>query len=300
MKLKELEGVLKSYNKITILGHDNIDVDAFLSGILLSRLLDYLNIKNEFLILEEIKEGETYQIIKELFNIDLMDYYSREEEVSRKLFLADHYETSHLGEVVACLDHHPTAKTIEYPFYSCRISCATAYLVYELMQEAKYPLSTEEAKMILSAMMVDTVCFRNTKTIKSEVEESKRLAEKFKLDYDGIEKICLCLTKVDGVSIDTIIENGYKNYDFCGNRVKSSYVQIYKMVDKETISTWLEYIQKKIKENELDMWIFIIYELQHTKTYEYHVLKESVEVIVSQGILSRGKDIIPRIEEKLS
>ena len=167
MKLKELEGILKSYNKITILWHDNIDVDAFLSGILMSNLLDYLNIRNEFLILGEVKEGETYQIIKEQFNnIDLRDYYFGEEDASRKLFLEDHYETSHLGEVVACLDHHPTTKTIEYPFYVSRISCATAYLVYELMLEAQYPVSAEEAKMILVAMMVDTVSFRNTKTVK--------------------------------------------------------------------------------------------------------------------------------------
>lgn len=41
--------------KITILGHDNIDVDAFLSGILLSKLFDFLKIENEFIILEEVK-----------------------------------------------------------------------------------------------------------------------------------------------------------------------------------------------------------------------------------------------------
>ena len=54
--------------KLTILGHENIDVDAFLSGVLLSRLFDFLKIDNEFIVLEEVAEGnETYDIVKKLF-----------------------------------------------------------------------------------------------------------------------------------------------------------------------------------------------------------------------------------------
>jgi len=64
---------LKSYlsgRKIVILGHDNIDVDAFLSGILMSKLLNYLSVENEFIIIEQVKENDTYTIVKELLGID--------------------------------------------------------------------------------------------------------------------------------------------------------------------------------------------------------------------------------------
>lgn len=70
MQIEKLKNIAQK-RKITILGHDNIDVDAFLSGILLSRLFDFLKIDNEFVILEKVKENETYQIVKELFNIDM-------------------------------------------------------------------------------------------------------------------------------------------------------------------------------------------------------------------------------------
>ena len=73
--------------KITILGHDNIDVDAFLSGILLSKLFDFLKIENEFIILEEVKEDDTYQIVKELFNIDMKKWENVSEKADRYLFL---------------------------------------------------------------------------------------------------------------------------------------------------------------------------------------------------------------------
>ena len=52
MRVKDLKEVLGQYEKVSIIGHDNIDVDAFLSGILLSKLLEFLEIKNEFIILE--------------------------------------------------------------------------------------------------------------------------------------------------------------------------------------------------------------------------------------------------------
>ena len=127
--------------KLTILGHDNIDVDSFISGVLLSNLLTFLKIDNEFIILEEVKEDETYEIVKELFGIDMKDYYSKGEDSTRKLFLEDHYKTVHSGEVVACIDHHPTSEKVEYPFYRSRVACSTSYMIYELMQEVGYQIS---------------------------------------------------------------------------------------------------------------------------------------------------------------
>ena len=70
---KRIEDMLVALKgkEITILGHDNIDVDATLSGILLSKLLRFLGISSEFCILEKVKENETYQIIREAIGINM-------------------------------------------------------------------------------------------------------------------------------------------------------------------------------------------------------------------------------------
>lgn len=99
MQIEKLKNIAQK-RKITILGHDNIDVDAFLSGILLSRLFDFLKIDNEFVILEKVKENETYQIVKELFNIDMKKWENVSEKQDRYLFLEDHFETIHSGKIV--------------------------------------------------------------------------------------------------------------------------------------------------------------------------------------------------------
>lgn len=296
-KVQELQKILKPYEKVTIIGHDNIDVDAFLSGILLSNLLTFLKIKNEFVILQEIKEDDTYEIVKDLFNIDMKEYFGKEENSSRILFLEDHYKTIHEGKVIACIDHHPTSEEIKYPFYYSRLSCSTSYMVYELMKEAGYELSQEEAKMILVSMMVDTVSFRSAKTVHFETIVAKEIAAKYKLNYEEIEKYCLCLTPTEKMSINDIINNGYKYYNYNGNKVKSSYLQLYGMPEKDTINTWLEEIQKNVLNEFLEMWVFIVFECKNNKTYEYRIGAKYKAVVNHEGILSRGTNIMPKIEE---
>ena len=167
----QLTNTLKG-KKVTIIGHDNIDVDSALAGILLSKLLNFLNIENEFKILEEVKEDEAYYIVKELIGIDLKKWQGKEEE-NRNLFLVDHYETIHKGNVLGIIDHHPTKQEKGYDFMYVKNSCATAYMIYEIMQAVNFPITKMEAKMIIVAMMVDTISFRSSKTVKEEVEQVK-------------------------------------------------------------------------------------------------------------------------------
>jgi len=295
---KKLLTTLKG-NKITILGHDNIDVDATLSGILLSKLLDFFKIENEFCIFEEIKEdNENYEIIKELIGIDMREWQTKEEFTERNLFLVDHYETTHKGSVIGLIDHHLTQQQKNYNFMYVRNSCATAYLIYEIMKEVNYPISTQEAKMIIVSMMVDTTSFRSSKTIKQEVEQAKKIAEEYGLDYDFLEQYCLCLTPIDRLNVEEIISNGQKWYNYNGNKIGSSYLQLYGMPSETKIQEWIELLKAKLQETGSNMLVFIIFETKSNITYEYQITAEWVKTIVSSGILSRGKDIMPQIERR--
>lgn len=291
--------VLKGKN-ITIIGHDGYDVDSVSSVKLLSNLLDFLNISNDAFILEPIKENDTYKIIKETFDIDLHDFYCKYENEERYLFLVDHYETNHLGKVIACIDHHPNNKDLKYPYYYFSRSCSTSYLIYELMQECGYLIDAEEAKMIITSMMVDTVSFRSEKTIISEVAIAKKLAKRFNINYEFLEKYSLCLTQIQNLSIFDIVHYGLKEYCFNGNRVKSSYLQLWECPSKEIINVWLSAIKEIVLKENLAVWVFIIYDCKYSDTYEYYITKNEIPMRVTYGkILSRGTNIIPRIEKIL-
>lgn len=285
--------------KLTILGHDNIDVDAFLSGVLLSRLFEFLKIDNEFIVLEKVSEGnETYDIVKKLFNIDMKDWERTGEDAEHLLFLEDHFETVHAGKVVGCIDHHPTSKNISFDYEKRRNSSASSFLIYELMLEAGYPVTTEDMKMIIFSMMIDTTAFKSSKAIPVEVEVAEKLATKYQLDYDELIKTALCLTPIDKMTIEKITSNGEKSYNYNGNAVKSAYLQLYGMPSKQTIDEWTKFLAKRVKKEGLKIFVFIIFETKGNLTIEYQIMTPHLcKMKIHDGILSRGKDIMPKIEE---
>ena len=299
--LEKLEKVLSRYENVTILGHDNFDVDSVLAGIMLSNLLTFLGIKNKFAIQEEVKENETFSLIKEILGINIKKYQSTTENELRILFIEDHYCSKQKGKVVACLDHHPTSDKIvdSYEFYYYRDSCSTSFLVYELMLAAGYKLSTLEAKMLIVSMMVDTVSFRSEKTIEAEKQEAKMLADIFGFDYAEIEKKCLCITPIEKFSVERIAKNGLKFYNYKGHIVKSSYVQLDGL-EKAEVDTWLQQILKYASAEKLAMWVFIIFDCKCNKTIEYRITSQKTEKIEYEGILSRGANIMPNIEKYFS
>lgn len=299
-RLNLLKQSLANRAEISIIGHDNIDVDAVLSGVLLSKLLKFLNIDASFIILQPIKKNDTYEIVSKLTDVNMYNYEERNENDLQNLFLVDHYETTHKGKIVGCIDHHPTEKENTYEFSYVRNSSATAYLVYELMKVSNYPLTAEEAKLIIISMMVDTTAFRSSKTIPEEVEVAKVLAKEFNLDYKYLERYCLCLTPIERMNIDEITSNGQKKYDYNGHKVKSAYLQLYGMPDEATVNKWLTYLNSKVVDKTLytEMTVFIIFDTKSNITYEYQVMQYYVKKIIHEGILSRGKDIMPKIEKR--
>ena len=285
--------------QITILGHDNIDVDSVISGILLSKLLDFLGIKNKFYILEEVKENDTYVIMKELLNIDIKEYQKIGEVANRNLFLVDHYETVHEGEVVAVIDHHPNYKNKKYMYKYVKNSSAAAYMIYELMKQVKYSFTKEEIKMLIVAMLIDTVAFKSSKTEKAEVDLAKKLATEYEIDFEFLEKYSMRITEIDKMTEEEIISNGEKWYSFKrSNDVFSSYLQLYGMPAYEIRERWLELVKEKLIKTDSELGIFIIYDMQNNETYEYQVKKSKTSMMIYSGILSRGKDIMPKVERK--
>ena len=118
--------------------------------------------------------------------------------------------------------------------------------------------------------------------------------------YEEIEKYCLCLTSTDKMSINDIINNGYKYYNYNGNKVKSSYLQLYGIPRADELYKWILEIDKKVLDESLALWVFIIFEFKSNKTFEYKITKDWKDFELHTGILSRGTNIMPKIEEIFS
>ena len=99
------------------------------------------------------------------------------------------------------------------------------------------------------------------------------------------------------MEIKDIVENGKKHYNYAGTEVESAYLQLYGMPDNDVLNNWLKYLKDSIKTSNIRMKVFIIFEMERNKTIEYRISSEEIATIVHEGILSRGKDIMPKIEE---
>ena len=283
-------------NSITIMPHDSADVDSIISSILLSRLFNFFNITNNICILDRNIGKDTKNILADL-GYDVKDFFVESEDKNRKLFLLDHYETCHSGEVIGIIDHHFTTSNIESIFYLYKESSATAYIIYKLMEVANIPIDRNDIILLAYAMLVDTSCFKSPKTIESEKDELRILCLKNNLNFEKIKESSLALTDIMRMSVHEIIQNGLKKYTFSGKNIQSSYVQITGDLNIELLEKIFLNITKQLYQNNVYLWIFIVFDMEQEKTKVYYVTKDSIQTKIYDAILSRGKNIIPEVEE---
>lgn len=297
---KNLEKILNFSKEkvISILPHDNADVDAILSSYLFSKLLDFLNIPNEILIFDKSIGKDTLYILN-LLNIDIKPYMINDELDIRNLFLLDHYKTAHSGKVIGCIDHHPNSENLDYSIYDCRITCATAYTIYQYMLEINMNIDKKIVECVVYSMMIDTCGFRNSKTVENEVmSELPKMIEEYGLDYENMLNISSFYTDIKSMNIDEIVTNGIKAYNFKKGKVKASYIQIKKYEEIDGVfCEIISNIRKRIADESLLVWVYIIYALDSNMTYIKYVYSNSICSSRYYKILSRGNDVMPDLEK---
>ena len=298
--LERLNEVVKD-KEVVLIPHKNPDVDAIISCVLLSKLLDFLNILNSIRIYDEKISKDTSNLLSSIgINPDKYKKDESEAKNSDNLILLDHYETNLKGKVLAIIDHHYTNKKIKAKTHIYEPTCSASYIVYKLIEEASMQITKEIANLVVYASMVDTSCFKSTKSIKSEEDEIMKLISDFSLDGDEIINKSLMLTNLSEMTVEEIAANGCKEYNFNQNKVFSSYIQVKNQEAEYFVPDILIYILNRMQDLEIKLWVFIIFDFEREDTQIYYVKGQKIESELKKGILSRGKDIIPKIEEEFN
>lgn len=279
--------------EITILGHDNIDVDSCISGILLSKLLTFKNIKNKFIILDDKISKDTYDCLLKL-GYDLNNFKS--DLISNYVFLVDHHITVHSDNIVGCIDHHPTIQELNYDFYLNTKSSSCAKLIYDLMVKEQYPLAKEDILLTVYSIFMDTCSMTSSKLVLSDKDWAIAKINEFGFNYSEIEADGFCLTDLND-DIKNISTNGTKTYCYNNKTVKSSYIQVNS--DCTKLEDIFNYLSNIVKNNEIYLWVFLIIDFKNNKTYEYRIYEHKIIEEIHDGILSRGSDIMPKIEKEI-
>lgn len=287
---------------IFILGHDQCDVDSFLSGKLLERLGRHFGLAIRFICLDSQMDEETTRIVRQLgFKVE--EVYATEDDrqvlkSNADVILVDHYQTKRvaLEQVVMCIDHHPTQELPTYAYYQNEVCSACAALIYRAISTVPELDTMEVKQWVATAIMVDTCSLKSSKTQPAERKLIQAWSEQQVIDFNQLYKVGLCLTDLSQ-STEVLIQHGLKHYQYVGEKVCSSYIQ----VDRE-LSAWqkrqfVAEIQNEMQESSIAMWVFLIVNVHHQKTIEYRITTRTFQEQGYGFICSRGQHIMPAIEK---
>ena len=281
--------------KIIVLGHDNPDVDSIVSGYLLDKLLKYKGYNSEFVIPDKEINEESLNICKE-YGLDANIYKRDLTDEDKNFILVDHNEREIGGNVLAIIDHHITTKepTIEH-YYNKPISSTSCYIC----QGNEEIFDDNDLTLAFVAAMVDTASFHSMKGREEDKNWIINLCKERNIDYERVYETGLCLTNLSDLKTASL--NGLKHYNICDKEVEASYIQVRALEEKkeiinEIISNLKEYRQIK----ELDMFVFIVYDMDVFETNVYKITDNELEIVNYNEYAPRGNKIMLDVEKKLS
>ena len=287
--------------KRVILGHSRPDVDSILSGIILEIILNKIktdNIEYKFIIPDKIIDSDTKSIVEQ-FGIDLSRFQKVSTDKDDELILVDHNEEDRFDNpIIAIYDHHPDSKEKENKstkkVYIVRNSCSTTTI---LAQEYFNFMTIDMFLWALIGALVDTASFNSTKTNKLEEKWLREKSKGLGINIDDYYDIGLCLTDI--TNIKEAYLNGLKSYVEGSYKIESSYIQI-KDIEKNNkkIDDIIDLIKQYIIDKQLNIFVFIVHDMDKMKTIAYIITKNSIEKKEYQEYTSRGNTIIPYIREK--
>lgn len=276
---------------IIILSHKNPDVDSIISGYLLNKYLTYNNIPSEYIILDKSISKEVNNICNK-YNINPNKYINKIKRNSN-IYLVDHHDTEVKGNIIGIIDHHPTVEKINVKEYLNKESSSTAMLIYNLNPDI---FDKEDILKVIVANLVDTNCFTSTKTVEKDKIWTIDMCNKYGFDYKKLLNDCSCLTDITNINEAAL--NGEKAYNIYKYKIKSTYIQI-KEIDKNIIDNIINILINKSKKQRIDLWIFILHDMNKLRTTIYYIKDGKYKVIKHNRIISRGNTIIPSIEKKI-
>ena len=293
-KLRKLLAAQAKARRLVITGHDRADADSVISCILMKRLLTAWEIPAEIVLLDPDRQSRR---VLSVFGIDIAPWAGDTCE-GDGLILVDHHQTQHAGQVVACIDHHPTDYPPDYPYLQLDAFGACAVIVLRLMQEAGVPVTREDERLAVAALYLDTIALRSAKITKEEAAWGEKEAARLGLDTAWLCREGMGLRDMTLPPYELAML-GKKAYRFGDARVLSTYVQTDAMT-QERLEAILAVLKEEIEKEEAALWVYLVHDPVRGRSTQYDVLPDGRVKKTEFGFLaSRGKDVMPRVEKMM-
>jgi len=307
-----------------IISHKSPDTDTICSSLVYSNYLrKKKNMKTKVCKLGDINSETKFVLEKFGFNepetveslpvgsgIILMDHNEAKQSIDN----IDNYK------IIQIIDHHKMDFSTKEPlFIRSEPIGSTCSIVSKMFFEDNIELTKEEAGLLISAIISDTLYFRSPTTTKEDVELVKKLNEIAKIDKLEEYSLEMFRKKSDlgNIDIDKLVKMDYKEFNLSGKKVGVGVIETttpdYSIKRCDEISTKLNEI---IKEDGLDYVFLSVVDIlnennvtivgdNETRKVLEDVFKakpyqEYKNILELGRVLSRKKQIIPKLEEYFS
>ena len=306
-------------NEILVFGHKNPDTDSICSSIVKEKL----NKKNGNNNTKAVRLGninkETKYVLDYL-NIEAPELIESIEE-GQKVILVDHNEFNQSvdgiekAKIIGVVDHHRISnfETSEPLYYTARPYGCTSTILFKDYQQKGIEIEKEEAILMASAIISDTLLLKSPITTKQDreaLEELEKIAGINIKEY-GLEML-KAGTDLDDFSAEQLINLDAKSLDKAGTKFVIAQVNTVSIEDVLKREADIKNaINKEIEENELSLFVLAITDILNSNS-EIIVLGDKSDIIKDafgkelegdkaflEGVVSRKKQLLPNIDKNI-
>lgn len=233
----------------------------------------------------------------------------------KKFILVDHNESKQSiddldkGEVLEIVDHHrigdiETDKPIIFRNMIVGSSCTIVSMMY---QENDIEMPEKIAKLILYAMISDTMNFHSPTCTNTDRIMAGKIARKFNLNTDDMaEELFRNTATIQGKEFKQILFNDCKEFTFGDIKAAVSQVFVFDYKDAEEIrKPFMKYMEEEIQKTHLSLWVMVFTNVEGKGSRFFVVgdladkMQDAIAQFEENGFVSRKKQIVPGIAAAL-
>ncbi len=303
-------------NKILVFGHKSPDTDSICSSIAYAELKKAKRIDAKAVRLGIISKETRY--VLEYFGVNEQDYVT-EISSPTDVILVDHNERTQTidgienANILEVVDHHRIGISTAAPiYYRCEPVGSTCTIIAKMYKEQGVVPAKEIAGLMLSAILSDTMIFKSPTCTDEDKCMALELADIAEVDpYVYGKNMIIAGASIEGEKFESVFTRDIKLFEFGDKKVLVSQVTTAGiesiLAKKEEILSALEQI---MEDEESDSIVLVLTDiiLEGSELISVGIYKETIEQAFGlteakafmPGVLSRKKQIIPRLTEVLS
>src|SRR5690625_506323 len=302
--------------KTLIFGHKNPDTDSICSAIVYGNLKKVLGMDVEEVAFGTLNKETEY--VLQHANVEVPRLIEQTDKGVTEVILVDHNEFQQSVDNVQdvkikeVIDHHRIAnfETSDPLYFRAEPVGCTATILHKMFHENNVPLTKTDARLLVSAIISDTLLFKSPTCTAEDQAAAEELAKIADLDLEEYGLAMLKAgTDVSDKSVAELLAMDAKEFTMGTSKVEIAQINAVDL--NEVYSRQEEFeqeIEKIIEEKNLDLFLLAVTDIINSNSDALALGKASENVekafdvqltsnrALLQGVVSRKKQIVTKLD----